>query len=44
MISNMNFEKLTLLAQQTIENSKEIALSYSHTSIEPIHIFASLMQ
>ena len=44
MISNMNFEKLTLLAQQTIENSKDIAQSYSHTSIEPLHIFASLMQ
>lgn len=40
----MNFDKLTLLAQQTLENSKEIALSYSHSSIEPIHLFASLMQ
>ena len=40
----MNFEKFTLLAQQILETSNEIATSYSHTSIEPIHIFASLLQ
>jgi len=40
----MNYQKLTLKAQEALQTAQEIALSYNNQSIEPIHILASLVQ
>jgi len=40
----MNFNKMTLKAQQAIQTSREIASSYNNQSIEPIHLLAALIQ
>lgn len=40
----MNYQKLTLKAQEALQTAQEIALSYNNQSIEPIHVLASLIQ
>ena len=40
----MNFQKLTLKAQEALQTAQEIAGSYSNQQIEPIHILAALLQ
>ena len=40
----INFNKLTIKSQEAIQNSQEIASSYSNQQIEPEHIFAALIQ
>jgi len=40
----MNFQKLTLKAQEAIQRAQEIATGYANQQIEPIHILASLVQ
>jgi ATP-dependent Clp protease ATP-binding subunit ClpB len=39
-----NFNKLTLKSQEAIQTAQEIASNYSNQIIEPIHLFASLLQ
>jgi len=39
-----NFNKLTVKAQEVIQNSIEIAQNYTNQMIEPEHIFAALIQ
>lgn len=39
-----NFNKLTVKAQEVIQNSIEIAQNYNNQMIEPEHIFAALIQ
>lgn len=40
----MNLNKLTLKAQESFQTAGEIAQSYDNQSIEPLHIFAALIQ
>ncbi len=40
----MNFQKFTIKSQEAVQNAQEIAASYSNQSIEPEHLFASLIQ
>ncbi len=40
----MNFQKLTLKAQEALQTAQEIAGGYSNQQIEPIHILAALLQ
>lgn len=40
----MNLQKLTLKAQESLQTATEIANSYNNQAIEPVHIFAALMQ
>lgn len=40
----MNLNKLTIKAQESFQNAKEIATSYNNQSIEPIHLLAALVQ
>lgn len=40
----MNFQKFTLKSQEAIQNASEIADSYGNQAIEPIHLFAALVQ
>ncbi len=40
----MNFQKFTLKSQEAIQNATEIAESYGNQAIEPIHLFAALVQ
>lgn len=40
----MNFNKMTLKAQEAFQTSREIAASYNNQSIEPIHLLAALTQ
>ncbi len=40
----MNFNKMTLKAQQAVQTAREIASSYNNQSIEPIHLLAALIQ
>jgi ATP-dependent Clp protease ATP-binding subunit ClpB len=40
----MNFNKLTIKAQEAVRHSQEIASSYGNQSIEPVHIFAAMLQ
>ncbi len=39
-----NFNKLTIKAQEAIQQAQEIASSYSNQLLEPEHIFAALIQ
>ena len=39
-----NFNKLTIKAQEAIQQAQEIASNYSNQLIEPEHIFAALLQ
>ena len=39
-----NFNKLTIKAQEAIQQAQEIATSYSNQVLEPEHIFAALLQ
>ena len=39
-----NFNKLTIKAQETIQNAVEIAQNYNNQIVEPEHIFAAMMQ
>ncbi len=40
----MNFQKFTIKAQEAVKTSQEIAVSYGNQSLEPIHLFAALIQ
>lgn len=40
----MNFQKFTLKAQEAVQSAREIAESYSNQALEPVHIFAALIQ
>lgn len=40
----MNLQKFTIKSQQAIENAQDIAKSYGNQAIEPIHLFAALLQ
>ncbi len=40
----MNLQRFTIKSQQAIENAQEIAKSYSNQAIEPMHLFAALVQ
>ena len=40
----MNFQKFTLKSQEAIQNAQEIAAGYENQGIEPIHLFAALIQ
>lgn len=39
-----NFNKLTVKAQETVNNSVEIAQNYNNQIIEPLHILAAMVQ
>jgi len=39
-----NFNKLTIKAQETINNAVEIAQNYNNQIIEPVHILAAIVQ
>jgi len=40
----MNPQKYTLKAQEALQNAKEIALGYNNQALEPVHLFAALLQ
>ncbi len=40
----MNFQKFTFKSQEAIQNAQEIAGNYSNQTLEPIHLFAALVQ
>lgn len=40
----MNFQKLTLKAQEAVQTANEIASGYNNQAIEPVHLFASMLQ
>lgn len=40
----MNFQKLTLKGQEAVQAAREIAESYGNQAIEPIHVFAAIVQ
>lgn len=40
----MNLNKLTIKSQEALQTAQEIATSYSNQAIEPVHLFASLIQ
>jgi ATP-dependent Clp protease ATP-binding subunit ClpB len=40
----INFNKFTLKAQEALQQASEIASSYGNQQIEPVHLFASLIQ
>ncbi|GAB5466120.1 MAG: Clp protease N-terminal domain-containing protein [Candidatus Kapaibacteriales bacterium] len=40
----MNPQKFTLRSQEALQNAKDIAYSYNNQAIEPIHIFAAMVQ
>ncbi len=40
----MNLQKFTLKGQEAIQSAREIAESYGNQAIEPLHVFAALMQ
>ena len=40
----MDFQKLTLKAQQALQTSQDIALNYNNQAMEPAHLFAALIQ
>ena len=41
---NFNFNKLTVKAQETVQNSVEIAQNYNNQIVEPEHILAAMIQ
>ncbi len=40
----MNYRKLTLKSQEALQTGQEIARSYDNQAIEPIHVFAAMIQ
>lgn len=40
----MNFQKFTFKSQEAIQNAQEVAGNYSNQTLEPIHLFAALVQ
>lgn len=40
----MNYQKLTLKSQETLQKAQEIASGNNHQSIEPVHILLALLQ
>lgn len=40
----MNFQKFTFKSQEAIQTAQEIAGNYNNQALEPIHIFAALVQ
>ncbi len=40
----MNLQKFTLRSQEAIQTAQEIAINYNNQSLEPIHLFAALIQ
>lgn len=40
----MNMNKLTYKSQETVQQAQEIASSYGNQAIEPVHIFAAMLQ
>jgi ATP-dependent Clp protease ATP-binding subunit ClpB len=40
----MNFQKFTIKSQEAIQNAQEIASSYDHQAIEPVHLLGALVQ
>ncbi|MFP4368518.1 MAG: Clp protease N-terminal domain-containing protein [Candidatus Kapaibacterium sp.] len=40
----MNYQKLTLKSQEALQTAREIASNYDNQAIEPVHIFAALIQ
>ncbi|PKL86783.1 MAG: chaperone protein ClpB [Ignavibacteriae bacterium HGW-Ignavibacteriae-1] len=40
----MNYQKLTLKAQESLQTAQEIASSYNNQAIEPTHLLAALVQ
>lgn len=40
----MNFQKFTLKSQEGLQTASEIAAGYNNQAIEPIHVFAALIQ
>ncbi len=40
----MNFEKYTQKAQEAVSQSQQIALEFSHQSIEPAHLLLALLR
>ncbi len=40
----MNLEKFTLKSQESLQTAREIALNYGNQSIEPVHLFAAVLQ
>jgi len=40
----INFNKLTIKAQEALQQASEIAASYGNQQIEPVHLFAALIQ
>ena len=41
---NFNFNKLTVKAQETVQNAIEIAQNYNNQIVEPEHLLAAMMQ
>ncbi len=39
-----NFDKLTIKAQETVQNAVEIAQNYNNQIVEPEHLFAAMLQ
>jgi ATP-dependent Clp protease ATP-binding subunit ClpB len=40
----MNFQKLTLKAQETLQKAQEIASASDHQAVEPVHLLLALLQ
>lgn len=40
----MNYNKLTIKTQEALQTAQEIATSYDNQSLEPIHVFAAMVQ
>lgn len=40
----MNLQKFTLRSQEAIQTAQEIAINYNNQTLEPIHLFAALIQ
>ncbi len=40
----MNFEKFTLKSQEAVQSAREIASNYDNQALEPVHLFAALLQ
>jgi ATP-dependent Clp protease ATP-binding subunit ClpB len=40
----MNYRKLTLKSQESLQTAQEIARSYDNQAVEPIHVFAAMIQ
>ena len=40
----MNFQKLTLKAQEAVQQAQEIATGYNNQAVEPVHLLAALVE